>query len=455
MNNRIVVFGIAFLLFWAALYAPRRVGEPPSMSPGTEIEPSDAELRCYMNRYPQIRRQLNGDVAAARNHWFREGWRQGYVPHCPRSTAATPPTLTNAEARRYMNGYEDLRTRLNGNVNRARQHWEATGWYEGRIVPPPPLSLWERVVSFKGLDASKFCGVSDAGAVECNRDAVSDAEKFRLEQIRENAFAFKNVQTGRYCSDNGTNLSCDKSTRGDAETFVLQRMGRSRIAFVGGNSSWTRYCADTGSQILCDRPAPGPRTIFSWRTEALEGSSVPVPVPAPEPAPAPGPAPENVVVPPPPPPLPEMDISPPPPPPPPPLPAEITPPPPPLPAEITPPPPPLPEMDISPPAPSLPEMEISPPTPPPPEMEITPPAPPEVDIAPPPPPGPMEITPLSPPETPSFEPSMSPSDSPSMAISSSTKSAALGMGTGVVAVAGVAGVGFVSYLAYTRYVQRR
>ena len=48
----------------------------------TPFDPTDRELACYSERYPEL--NLGGDISAARQHWFKVGALEGRIPHCPR-----------------------------------------------------------------------------------------------------------------------------------------------------------------------------------------------------------------------------------------------------------------------------------------------------------------------------------------------------------------------------------
>jgi hypothetical protein len=50
----------------------------------TPFDPTDRELVCYMDRYPELKESFGGDIALARQHWYKVGALEGRVPHCPR-----------------------------------------------------------------------------------------------------------------------------------------------------------------------------------------------------------------------------------------------------------------------------------------------------------------------------------------------------------------------------------
>lgn len=236
---------------------------PLQAAVGTEIEPTDKDLKCYMQRYPTLARSGITTIEGARTNWFTLGWRLGRLPHCPRDKTSTPPALSDEEAKRYGNAYVDLR-RFAGDVTKLKNHWQQHGWHQGRVVPPPSMDLWKRMVSFLGADKSMYCGVNANGVVECNRGTVGSAETFNMEQVKDNAFLLKNAMTGKYCSDEGSRLQCDREPT-DATTFTYQLAGQQKVAFVSEKSGKPLYCADDANNVVCNRNLAGPRAIFKWQ----------------------------------------------------------------------------------------------------------------------------------------------------------------------------------------------
>jgi hypothetical protein len=275
MNRRFIIILLTLALLWVVSSSVLGAGIIPQLEMGTEIDPTDTELECYMKRYPNLKTRYKVEtVSDARNHWYRVGWGLGWVPHCPRDRTLAPPPLSNNEARRYANAYQDLRTRLQGDIAKAKAHWNRVGWFEGRIVPPPSKDLWKKMISLMGAEKSMYCGVNGEGVVECNRDTVGLGEIFNMEQMENNAFLLKNAQTNQYCSDEGRKLQCTREAS-QATPFVYQRMGAQRMAFVSGKSGKPLYCADDANNIVCDRGASGPRAIFNWTEAAIPPPPLP------------------------------------------------------------------------------------------------------------------------------------------------------------------------------------
>lgn len=236
---------------------------------GTLLDPTDAELeKCYIPTY--MANVKNATVAMARDHWFRGGYLKNN-PHCPRNPepGELPPTMTDEEAVRYMQTYPSLnKTTLKDDIVKAKEHWETTGWKEGRIIPEKPVSFLGKVIALVGgNNKTKYCGVdmkNKLKQIDCKRTTIDKEAVFETEKISDTEFALKNQATQQYCSDAGAvGMMCNKDNVGPYETFAYKHMGNKQFLFTGRPSARLR-CGFNGKVVVCDNKNNGRTGVFQW-----------------------------------------------------------------------------------------------------------------------------------------------------------------------------------------------
>ena len=242
----------------------------------TPVDVSDADLICYMSKSPMANKQAGGDVKKARVLYFTDWWKKGYVVHCPRSTG-DPYELTDDEAARYLHGYLDLKKTFVDDVQGAKKHWKQFGYKEGRVVPSTYTPLFQKIISLVSGASGKYCGTSNGTPeVSCSKAAVTDTERYLVEQVKDGELALKNYARNKYCSYDGVarGMVCDKDTVGKAEGFQFKNLGRSGLLLR--NSRTQTFCGDDGGgRVICNAfKADKEGQIFGW------SESVPVATPS-------------------------------------------------------------------------------------------------------------------------------------------------------------------------------
>ena len=238
-------------------------------------DPTDAELVCYGEKYKRKDRSID----ALRNDWYIWGQPMGLIAHCPRSGGEVPPVLSDEDARRYLDGYADLKAAFKDDLVKAKEHYKVHGWKEGRIIPNTPISLWGKTIHLIGGQSGKlFCGVSAADkSLSCDRQMTTPREEFEVTKVSESQFALKNKSTNQYCRDFGDKIVCNSDAIGSHEKFDFVNKGKHRISFWGPKSGKDRkWCSDEGTRIICSRPGIDTWEIFKWSEAATltEGNPV-------------------------------------------------------------------------------------------------------------------------------------------------------------------------------------
>ena len=248
----------------------------------TPFDPSDAELQCYLNMYPDLKKAFGTNIDKARAHWFQHGAAEGRIAHCPRTTGSPTP-LTDDEASRYLKAYVDLKKAFGDNVGAANNHWMFNGYKEGRVVPAPayydrrPNSLF--VLSGK---SQKYCATVPGGKISCN--TTTTTEPFEVEDLGDGKMALKSSTTQKYCADEKDNVICNRDAVGGWEKFAFQKIGLNKFTLRGGQ--FGKYCSDDGTKVVCNRPEPRGWETFSF-VAASPSSTTQAPTTVPPPPPPP------------------------------------------------------------------------------------------------------------------------------------------------------------------------
>lgn len=256
----------------------------------TPFDPTDRELACYSERYPEL--NLGGDISAARQHWFKIGALEGRIPHCPRPFDPNnmPQQLNDAQARQYMEGYTDLQRTFKGDLEAVKKHWLATGFYEGRVISQAwrndmPLKLF--LLTNTGGLSRQGCKPDASGKLVCN----GGLEAFDVEHLGDDNLAL-NSTTG-YCGDSGDgSVLCNNKTIGPGEKFKYQKIGLGKVTLRSGLTE--KYCDGSTGPFVCTGENPVAFDYFQRLPAAASNANirskpfppattyVPVPPPAPE-----------------------------------------------------------------------------------------------------------------------------------------------------------------------------
>jgi len=125
------------------------------------------------------------------------------------------------------------------------------------------------IVAFKGGRQGKYC--SDEGnRIICNRGGIGPWEKFKVVNAGSGRIALKGGRNGfrKFCADEGNTIKCNRGGIGPWEKFVVVKAGSGKIALRGGK--FNKHCADEGSTVKCNRGGVGPWEKFT--VKCLAGS---------------------------------------------------------------------------------------------------------------------------------------------------------------------------------------
>ena len=101
---------------------------------------SDSDLRCYLERYPEVPRAHDNDIEAARRHWLHSGWKEGKNPKCDsrphfyRHAMKDKhwPYIRDDDAQCYLDRYPDIAKKYGllagqSKLNQAKLHYIKIG----------------------------------------------------------------------------------------------------------------------------------------------------------------------------------------------------------------------------------------------------------------------------------------------------------------------------------------
>lgn len=83
----------------------------------------------YLARYKDLRMSMGFDCNAATEHWYRNGVRE---QRNGQRDASLHSKVANFNCHNYMNRYNDIKTHVQGNCEKAKQHYIEHGLNEGR-----------------------------------------------------------------------------------------------------------------------------------------------------------------------------------------------------------------------------------------------------------------------------------------------------------------------------------
>jgi hypothetical protein len=84
---------------------------------------NNKEAKCYLERYPDLRKAFKMNKKKAKKHWFEFGIKENRTYEC---------VMSNKEAQCYINRYPDLKKAFKNNKSKARIHWVDFGLKEKR-----------------------------------------------------------------------------------------------------------------------------------------------------------------------------------------------------------------------------------------------------------------------------------------------------------------------------------
>ena len=304
MLSKETIFVLAVLTAFAIVYSSMYLSAPGRRRRvgyvSTPIDPTDRELVCYMERYPDLKAAFNGDIDLARQHWYKIGALEGRIPHCPRNVKPSKmdvPPLTDAEAQQYLLTYTDLqRTYGRNNLQGARDHWQNFGFKEGRIAPQGWNSDLPSKMFLMG-SRREGCKPDASDRLRCEGQVSS----FNVQHQGDDVISLTASSTGNVCGDTSTGqgVVCKSTTVGPAERFTYQKIGLRKITLRSGLTQ--RYCRNNAGQVLCDSDDP---SAFEYamtsppsagntntRTKPFPPPTTWVPPPIPPPTPPPPPPP--------------------------------------------------------------------------------------------------------------------------------------------------------------------
>merc|ERR1711981_694141 len=98
-------------------------GRKPKKTGKTKLVLNNKEAKCYLERYPDLRKAFKMNKKKAKKHWFKNGIKEGRTYEC---------VMSNKEAGCYLNRYPDLKKAFGNNKSKARVHWVDYGVKEKR-----------------------------------------------------------------------------------------------------------------------------------------------------------------------------------------------------------------------------------------------------------------------------------------------------------------------------------
>lgn len=118
-----------------------------------------------------------------------------------------------------------------------------------------------------GNRGSKYCELGQMGLVSCNGEKNSNSNIWGASKIGINLYTIKNMSTSKYCSNKNGTFVCDTDiVMGDAEKFKINKLDDDNTISIKSNN----YCSDDPTQIRCDKPNIG--GLEKWKIERCLGN---------------------------------------------------------------------------------------------------------------------------------------------------------------------------------------
>merc|ERR1712216_1112741 len=99
------------------------------------------------------------------------------------------------------------------------------------------------------------------------RNSKTRERQMKVPLTPGNQFAMRGGNWGRWCSDNGNTIRCNRNWVRSWEKFRVIKNYGNRIGIRGGY--WNRYCTDAGAGIYCNRNWIGSWERFQWVKDTI------------------------------------------------------------------------------------------------------------------------------------------------------------------------------------------
>merc|ERR1712216_884050 len=104
------------------------------------------------------------------------------------------------------------------------------------------------------------------------RNSKTRERQMKVPLTPGNQFAMRGGNWGRWCSDNGNTIRCNRNWVRSWERFRVIKNYGNRIGIRGGY--WNRYCSDNGGGVMCNRNSIGSWERFQWVKDTTSVSVV-------------------------------------------------------------------------------------------------------------------------------------------------------------------------------------
>ena len=151
------------------------------MSNPCNIDLTDEQAECYLDRYVDLKDAFGDDLKKAKQHWKR----YGCIPKEGRSYECLPAkcksSVSDKQAICYLDRYADLKSAYGNDLEKAKRHWKYFGCSENRNV------------GCQQDAAPTFSGDETANIIKYYNKYNDDYE-FNKNQINEEHLDIKNVE---------------------------------------------------------------------------------------------------------------------------------------------------------------------------------------------------------------------------------------------------------------------
>lgn len=102
------------------------------MSNPCNIDLTDEQAECYLDRYVDLKDAFGDDLKRAKEHWKRYGCtpNEGRSYEC--LSAKCKASISDKQAICYLDRYADLKSAYGNDLEKAKQHWKYYGCNENR-----------------------------------------------------------------------------------------------------------------------------------------------------------------------------------------------------------------------------------------------------------------------------------------------------------------------------------
>ena len=129
-------------------------------------------------------------------------------------------------------------------------------------IAPTTCKFGPGTVAFKGGRSGKYC--TDGGdKMVCNRDAIGQWGKFFPSDLENGFYSLTSGRSNQLCGDSLLHGVCNCNTLGPWGKFNIQNIGPNIVTIRNGNQE--KYCTDDGNRFTCNKGAVGPWETFTWQ----------------------------------------------------------------------------------------------------------------------------------------------------------------------------------------------